>query len=185
MTDSATPKRKPRKRTKRGGALTTLADLVVDVYPGHDPEIRDLVTVGAWWARSAPARLRHRVRPSYLKDGVLKLSARTPAWAHECQLLAPVLLESIQAALPNVAVSTVRTAIDRYESWPLQDLPISASARGASKSLTGRPGAAALPCDLTQLPDAVARNLAAVVDDRLRTCLGRAASTTLSNRDGA
>lgn len=108
-------------------------------YSGARPDSRDPVTIGAivgqsiadlgWSAPLAEARLlgqwasvvgpevAARCQPVSLRDGELRISAESTAWATQLRLLAPQLLKRICAELPAGTVTRLRISGPSVPSW--------------------------------------------------------------------
>ena len=131
---SGRPAPSPRFRRRRRGQAGSPGG-----YSGARPDSRDPVTIGAivgqsiadlgWTAPLAEARLlgqwasvvgpeiAARCQPVSLRDGELRISAESTAWATQLRLLAPQLLKRICAELPAGTVTRLRISGPSVPSW--------------------------------------------------------------------
>lgn len=158
-------KKKRRKGPPRG--LATLGELVPRVYPSNEPEDQRLVRALAWWDRHVPPRIVKNARPAKLARGVLVIHAVTSAWAQELTLLMPRFAPALCAAVPGLDASKIRVLVGRLP-------PAAPRTRVQPPPIP--------PLDVQQLPDAVARALAAIGDDDVRDAVARAAAQSLAPR---
>lgn len=108
-------------------------------YSGARPDSRDPATIGAivgqsiadlgWtgplaearlfgqWASVVGAEIAVRCQPVSLRDGELRITAESTAWATQLRLLAPQLLKQICAELPAGTVTRLHIAGPSVPSW--------------------------------------------------------------------
>jgi len=108
-------------------------------YSGARPDARDPATIGAivgqsmaelgWtaplaearllgqWASVVGAEIAARCQPVSLRDGELRITAESTAWATQLRLLAPQLLRRICAELPPGTVSRLHISGPSVPSW--------------------------------------------------------------------
>jgi hypothetical protein len=156
-----------RTRPGSGRGLAALGEIVSRVYPSAQADELRLVRASAWWERHAPPRVARNARPARLRRGVLVFHAATSAWAQELQLLLPQLAPALARAVPGIDARRVRVHVGPVPPRPTPPSP---------------PPPAAPPLSLGELPDPVARALAAIADDRLRDAIARAAAQSLAPR---
>jgi len=132
---------------------------------GEDRFARNRPPVGERiWRDAVGLRIAERARPLSLERGVLTLRVATSVWANELSLLAPTILERLQAA--RVPVTELR-----FRVGPI-DPPQRPPERRASCAV---PPPAPLPAELSRV-------LADVADESLREAIASAASSNLAWR---
>jgi len=161
------PKKRKKKRKGPPRGPATIRELVPRVYPSHEPEDLRLVRALAWWDRHVPPRIVKNVRPAKLTRGLLVFHAVTSAWAQELTMLLPRFTPGLIAAVPGLDAKMMRVKVG-----PLPPRPPSPYAKAPPIP----------PLDIQQLPDAVARALAAIGDDDVRDAVARAAAQSLAPR---
>lgn len=154
-----------RRGPPRG--LASLSDLVPRVYPSDEPEDLRFVRAIAWWDRHAPPRVVKNARPAKLVRGGLIFHAVTSAWAQELTLLLPRFLPALHRAVPGLDERRVRVVVGPLPPRPPQPRP-------APPPIP--------PLAVGDLPDPVARALAAIPDDRVRDAVTKAAAQSLAPR---
>jgi hypothetical protein len=158
-----TPRKAKRKtKKKRGGPLRMLGDILEGAYPGR-PDDKPLVRTFSWWDRTVPARIAKNARPFELRRGVLVIHTKGSAWAQELSFHEEDLLGRIQKRVP--AVKRLHVRVGPLPPGPKEHAP--------------RPPKIP-PLRVSQLPSDVARALAHVGDDALRTALTRAVCAALA-----
>ncbi len=122
---SGRPAPSPRFRRRRRGQAGSRGG-----YSGARPDARDPMAIGAivgqsiadlgWtaplaearllgqWASVVGAEVAARCQPVSLRDGELRITAESTAWATQLRLLAPQLLKRIGAELPPGTVTKLR-----------------------------------------------------------------------------
>ncbi len=143
----------------------SIADIVARVYPAREPRELAALHAFAWWSKVVPPRVMANARPVRLVRGELTVHAATAAWAQELSMLESTLLASIRARLPKLELKRIRVRVG-----PLPDVPVRRGERPPTLERVAP----------VQLPDEVARALAAVRDDGLREAIAEAASTSLA-----
>jgi len=149
------------RHRRRRSKLLPLGELLPRVYPEADQAI--VLKVFGWWSRAVPQRVLRNARPVRLKNGVLIVHTATSAWASELDLLKDKLLGSLRRTLPEADVRDMR-----FRVGPLPDV--------AKHQRAAKP-APVVP--VQELPEEVARALAAVHDDELRHVVANAAGVSL------
>lgn len=162
-----------RRRSRRygdpGGELRPLADLVAGVYPSKEPaEVAALRAFG-WWERAVPERVSRNARPVRVERGALIVHATTSVWAQELDMLKDELLARLRQVAPKSGIRAVRVRVGKLPPAP-------------PRVQVARPRAPVIPA--TELPDALARELAGVGDDDVRAAVAAAASVGLGRPGG-
>lgn len=152
------------RRDRRGFA--SIAELVPTVYPSNEPEDVMLVRAVGWWDKHVPARINRSARPARLRHGTLWIHAVTGAWAQEVSMMLPRWVPALLSAVPGL-----RSAKVRVQVGPLPARPV----------IPPRP-APRPPLAIGELPETVARALAAIPDDDLRNAIAAAAAQSLAHR---
>ena len=152
-----------RRRGKDREAIHELSDLVAKVYPSHEPDEVRAIRAFVWWEKAVPRRVLENARPVGVRRGVMTVHTATSVWANELEMLKPQLLDSLRRNAPRSGVRDIRVRVGKLP--PLQ----------APRPV--RPPAPATP--VAQLPEELARALAALGDDSLRDAVHRAASVSL------
>jgi hypothetical protein len=156
---------KRSKGPRRGAAA--LGDLLARVYPSSEPEELRLVRAIAWWDKHVPPRIARNARPARMRRGALVIHAVTGAWAQELTMLLPTFLPPLERAVRGIDGRRTRVQVG-----PLPPRPA-----------PPKPAAAPLPAmAVGDLPENVARGLAAIPDDRVRDAVARAAAQSLAPR---
>ncbi len=150
-------------RRRRHGGLRALGDLVPSVYPAREPEALRAARAFAWWDRIVPPRVADNARPVRLVRGVLTVHVATSAWASELEFLRANLLESVQEKAPRARVRDLRFRVGPLPARLRRDRPPPPPRRIPAR----------------ELPEELARELAAVRDDDLRCIIRDAASYAL------
>lgn len=131
-------RKSPRERVSR---LSRLGDVLQAVVArrGFDARLRAEMAPLVWSEVAGP-QLAHRAKPSYVRDGVLYVVTRSPAWAQELTFLKPQLLEKLNARLGGPVLRDVRFRSGAWRS------PGPADGGGAQPGAAGPsgPGADAL-----------------------------------------
>lgn len=65
------------------------------------------------WEQIVGPEVARRARPVDLREGVLRVTASSPAWAGELRYLAPELIRRVAAELGEGLVSEVRISVER------------------------------------------------------------------------
>lgn len=65
------------------------------------------------WEQIVGPQVAAKCRPVTLKDGILRLSTDSPAWAGELRYLAPQIRQRVNEALGKPLVDEVRAAVSR------------------------------------------------------------------------
>src|SRR5688572_18970909 len=154
------------RRKRRKAQPTPLGGVLSRVYPSREPEELEAIRVFGWWDRAVPPRVAKNARPVSLRGGILTVHAATSTWAADLDFLRPQLLTSVQRHAPSAKVTEIRIRVGR-----LPDLPARAP---IPETVEIRP--------LEQLPDEIARALAAVPDDAVRDAIAAAAAISLAPR---
>lgn len=151
------------RRGKDREAIHNLSDLVAKVYPSREPEEVRAIRAFVWWEKAVPRRVLENARPVGVRRGVMTVHTATSVWANELEMLKPQLLDSLRRNAPKSGVRDIRVRVGKLP--PLQAPP------------PVRPPLPATP--VADLPEELARALAAMGDDGLRTAVHRAASVSL------
>jgi hypothetical protein len=154
-----------RRNLHRGRGLAALSELVPRAYPSAEPEEVRLVRTCAWWERNVPPRVARNTWPARFRRGVLVVHAASSAWAQELRLLLPQLAPSLERAVPGVAARRIRV---RVGSLPPRPPPLETTVPPLD------------PLPIGELPEPVARAIAAIGDDRVREAVTRAAAQSLA-----
>ncbi|MCA9531882.1 MAG: DUF721 domain-containing protein [Myxococcales bacterium] len=150
------------RRRRRNPAPSALPDLLRAIYPA--PDQLDAARVFSFWWRELPERVVRNARPVGVERGVLTVHVSTSVWANELQLLAPELLRRLHDRLPSARIRRMRFRIATLP--PLPERPVIRDRRPT-------------PLALSELPEALARDLARLDDDALRETIARAARSSL------
>lgn len=121
--------------------------------------------VHSFWCRSVPERVVQNARPAHLTRGTLTVHTKSAAWANTLQLESETLLLAMRARYPHCGVTRLVFRVGRLPDLPLPVRP-------------PPPKAPAIP--VSELPEPVARELARIQDDRLRSAVHRAIAMGLS-----
>lgn len=159
------------RRRRREGPLEALDALVARVYPA--PDHLPAVRVFRWWYRAVPARVAERARPVRLRRGVLLVNVASNAWAHELTYLKEDLVRACRRVAPEAGVRDIWFKVGTLPPKPPRPDPRAPAEPGP---LHGE--------QVAQLPEDLARALARITDDRVRTAVAQAASTSLGKRHG-
>ena len=147
---------------RRKAQLKPLSELIERACP---PALEaDTYRVFGWWNRSVPGRVARNAKPVSVYRGTLFVHTVSAVWANELEFMRNELLQSLRAELPNARVHDIR-----FRLGPLPDFT------GPSPRRETTPVVAA-----QELPEALARALAHIADDGLRTTIARAAGASLS-----
>lgn len=105
----------PRSQRRRGrpeaaqSEPTRLSDLASEVLGWMaGPERGELLEVLRVWDGSVGERIALAARPRRLKDGILTVDVSSPVWAQELALLAPTIVEALNADLGRETVRELR-----------------------------------------------------------------------------
>ena len=112
-----------------------------------------------------PERVCRNARPVRIERGVLIVHAATSVWAQELDLLKEDLLARLRRVAPKCGVRSLRIRVGRLPPSPP---PVRVT----------RPRPPVIPA--TELPEALARELAGVGDDDVRDAVSAAAAVALS-----
>lgn len=129
-----------------------------------------LIRTFAWWDRIVSDRIAKNARPVHLSHGTLVVHTSSAVWAQELSYHEPELLSSIQREVPTAKVARLRIRVG-----PLPPV------RRASPAPSQEPSDA---LRVSQLPENLARALASVGDDQLRSAITQAACQSLGSRRG-
>jgi predicted nucleic acid-binding Zn ribbon protein len=83
-----------------GLAVSSLADELAPTTP--------LAAVQRVWAESVGDLIAAEARPEAEHDGVVSVTCSSSVWAHELDLMSPVLIERLNATLSGPVVSRLR-----------------------------------------------------------------------------
>lgn len=150
--------RRPRSK------LVGIGELIPAVYPSSEPQEAKALRVFAAYCKSVPERVLHNARPVRFHEGVLTIHTSTATWANALSLEITELLASVRKRANGITVQRIA-----FRTGHLPELP---KAAPIPPKL--------VPIALHELPDQVARELAAIGDDSLRDAVQRAAVTALS-----
>lgn len=150
---------------RRKGSMEGLPSLVTRMFTGRDKVERGLMLVHSFWCRSVPDRVVQNARPAHVQRGTLTVHTKSAAWANTLQLESESLLVALRARYPHCGVKRLVFRVGRLPNLPLPTRP-------------PPPKAPAIP--VSELPEAVARELARIRDDRVRAAVHRAVSMGLS-----
>lgn len=91
-----------RRRAPRpvGSAVTALADELAPSTP--------LASIQRAWPEAVGDLIAAEARPAAERGGVLTVTCSSSVWAHELDLMSPVLVERLNAALRSPAVTRLR-----------------------------------------------------------------------------
>lgn len=153
-------------RKRRKGDLAPLSRLLTGAYPSNEPEELKAIRVFGWWDKAVPPRVAKNARPVRLWEGVLTVHTTTAAWASDLDFLRPQLLESVRRHAPNAKVREIRIRVGKLPDLPVRPPP--------EEPVTVEP--------IAELPDDLARALAAVGDDSIRDAVAAAAKVALAPR---
>lgn len=142
--------------------MKSLAELLPKVYPA--PEELDTARLFARWVDALPPRVVAHARPVKLARGTLHVNVTSTAWANELSFLERDLVAKLRIAAPSAGVQRIR-----FRVGPLPDLP--ERHRPTTKKRVALP--------LADLPPELARVLAHVRDDDLRSSILAAAAAGL------
>lgn len=158
--------RKPRRYGgRRVGNLTNVGNLIQKALPAEErAELRAMRAFG-WWERNLPERIRKNARPVQLNYGVLTIHAATAVWANELSYLTNDFLTRMKKELKSVAIRSIRVKVG-----PVPSAPPHVIQRPA------KPVKVVLP---SEMPDELARALAALPSDALRDVVTEAAGVSL------
>lgn len=151
---------KAATQKKRGGKLSSLAELMHDVYPSREPSEVAAIRVFAAWSRAVSPRIYANARPVRVRDGTLIVHVTTSSWAQELQMMHGTLFDALRRAAPESRLRNIRFIVGA-----LPDVP----ARPPSEPI--KP---VVP--LGRIPEDIACSLAAIMDDDLRRVITEAAS---------
>lgn len=151
---------------KRGG-LEPISRLIARVYPSREPADLAATRAIAWWSKGVSPMIFKNARPVKLSRGVLLVHTSSAAWADSLQYESEQILSSIRKHAPE--------AVIRKILFRVGPLPKIAPAPRQKKSPPP-------PLPLTELPETVARQLAAIADDQVREAVARAAAVALATR---
>ena len=153
-------------RKRRKGELAPLSRLLTRAYPTNEPEELKAIRVFGWWDKAVPPRVARNARPYRLYEGVLTVHTTTAAWASDLDFLRPQLLESVQRYAPNAKVREIRIRVGKLPDLPVRPAPEEPE-----------------PIEpIAELPEEIARALAAVGDDSVRDAVAAAAKMALAPR---
>jgi predicted nucleic acid-binding Zn ribbon protein len=103
----------PMKRLAPRALSTALEGVARDVAPDTL-----LARVQAVWGGVAGERLGRAAAPVSERDGVVTVACESGVWAQELELLAPDLLERLEAALGGPAVAKFRFVVGSGPNRP-------------------------------------------------------------------
>jgi hypothetical protein len=152
---------------RRKGKLESIAKLIDQVYPSHQPEEVRALRVFAAFTRAAPARILRNALPVSYKHNVLTVHTTTAAWANALSLESAQLLAKLRFRLKDITVQRIAFRVGKLPEVPEQVQP-------------EPPPPKLLP--LERLPPELARELAHIADDGLRERVARAISISLAER---
>jgi hypothetical protein len=138
--------------------------LVPKVYPSKEPDEIRAIRAFRWWEKAVPRRVLENARPVRASRGVLTIHVSTSVWAHELEMLKPQLIESLARHAPQAGVRDLRIRVGPLP--PLVVVPVRERRRTP-----------VIP--VTELPEELARALAAVGDDGVREAVAEAAGISL------
>lgn len=142
----------------------SVGKLLPKIYPSKEPEEIRAIRAFQWWEKAVPRRVLENARPAKMARGVLTIHVTTSVWAHELEMLKPQLLESLQKRAPEAGVRDLRMRV----------APMPPLFEGPPRERRMTP---VVP--LTELPEELARVLAAVGDDDVREAVAKAAGISL------
>lgn len=145
--------------------MVGLPSLVTRMFSGRDKVDRGLMLVHSFWCRAVPERVVENARPAHVQRGVLTVHTRSAAWANTLQLESETLLRAMRARYPSCGVKRLVFRVGRLPNLPLPTRP-------------PPPKPPVIPIE--QLPEAVARQLVRIRDDRVRDAVHKAAAMGLS-----
>lgn len=151
-----------RRRWRPKSHPLTLASVLDGAYPGKNGD-RPLLRTFSWWDATVPQRIAQRARPVKLSHGTLVIHTVSSAWAQELTFHMHDLLKSVQKRVPKVARLRIRVGPMPPPPPPPEPMPPKT-----------------IPLPVEELPGEVARGLAQIGDDRLRSTLTKAACTSLA-----
>jgi len=154
-------------RRRRGTGPATIADLLAKVLPARGAEASAEVLVYTWWRNALPTRVAKNARPVRVRNGLLTVHTTTSAWASEVDLMRGELLRSITARHPELGVQKIRVKTGPLPAPPMRP--------------RGRPPPPP-PTPLREVPEEIARALAAVRSDDVRDAVADAARMALAPR---
>ncbi|MGD8861405.1 MAG: DUF721 domain-containing protein [Myxococcales bacterium] len=149
---------------RRKGSMQGISSLVSKVYPSGPPEEVQAMRLLGGWGKVVSRRVLENARPVRFRHGVLTVHTATSAWANALSLESEQLLARLRGRVPGVKLKRIA-----FRAGPLPEMP-------EQYVEPTRPDV--IP--LRQLPEEIARALARVSDDGLRSALHRAASVTLA-----
>jgi hypothetical protein len=150
---------------KRKGSLESIAVLVPKVYPPNEPDEARALRIFGVWSKAVSERVGRNAAPVRYGRGVLTVHTVTAAWANVLQLESMQLLGRLRARLPGVPLQKLVFRVGNIPEVP--------------KAVAREPEPAPL-LPLSELPEALARELARIGDDALREQLTRAAAVSLA-----
>lgn len=150
---------------RRIGKPTNVGNLIQKALPAEErAELRAMRAFG-WWERQLPERIKKNARPVHLSYGVLTVHAATAVWANELSYLTNEFLERMKKELKSVPIRSIRVKVGPVPSAP---------AHVIKKRVN--PVRVVLP---SEMPEDLARALAALPSDALRDVVTEAAGVSL------
>ncbi len=154
---------------KRRGGMEGLSALVMRVYPGKSKEELETVRVFSVWVKTMSVRIVKNARPVRLSRGVLTVHTTNGAWASSLSLESEALLAKLQRKAPR---GSLRKLVFRPGPMPDAEAPLPPDPESEPST----------PAE--ELPEEIARELARIQSDSVRTAVAKAASAGLG-RPGA
>ncbi|MEM6961350.1 MAG: DUF721 domain-containing protein [Myxococcota bacterium] len=156
---------------RRKSILRPIGDLLSAIYPSEE-EARTLSVFG-WWHRKMPPRIVKNARPIRLRRGILIIHTSTSSWASELEYMRDQILVGLRQHDKRLDLRGIR-----FRVGPLPSLT-NANDPPLRKSSVTTP--------LSDLPEELARILARIPDDDLRSAIADSATIGLArcpNVDG-
>lgn len=130
--------------------------------PSHDA----LWHISCAWRNVVGDRLARRAQPVRLSRGTLTVHVVSSTWAQELQMMGDEFLHAIARRLPNLRLRRLRFYVGELPlPLPPQDCVDDRASAAPSASLK-----------MTQLPEELARALASIHDDELRSIVADTAT---------
>jgi hypothetical protein len=145
--------------------MESLGTLVPKVYPAQQPEEARAMRLFGAWSKVVPERILLNARPVSFQHGILTVHTTTASWANALSFETVRIIAKLRQRLNDVPVERIAFRMGR-----LPDMPDLIKERSAPPRL----------CPVSELPEAVARELARITHDGLRESVTRAIITSLA-----
>jgi hypothetical protein len=150
---------------RRKGSLESIAAVVPKVYPTGEPDEARALRIFGVWSKVVSERVGRNAAPVRYARGVLTVHTVTSAWANVLQLESMQLLARLRARLPGIPLQRLSFRVGHLPEPP--------------EAVRREPEPTPL-LPLSEMPEALARELARIGDDTLRDKLTRAAAVSLA-----